>query len=179
MQITISTKRHRPRSRRTTQRTSRTSCTSNYPQTWAEISLRLQKERKIIIKKQAYPIILTPYENIYVVSVPDFSINTQGETIEDAIEMAIDAIGGVGMVRENEKIPFPKPSPIHAVVTDTPEDIVTLALVDFEAYRRKVDSRVVKKNCTIPSWLNADAERAGVNFSAILQKGLKEELGIS
>lgn len=51
--------------------------------------------------------------------------------------MAIDVIGGVGMVGENEKIPFPEPTPIHAVSTDTPEAIVTLALVDFEVYPRK------------------------------------------
>ena len=35
--------------------------------------------------KQAYPIILTPAERGYVVSVPDLDINTEGETIADAI----------------------------------------------------------------------------------------------
>jgi hypothetical protein len=39
--------------------------------------------------------------------------------------------------------------------------------------------RVVKKNCTIPSWLNFEAERAGVNFSAVLQAALKSELHIT
>ena len=46
-------------------------------------------------------------------------------------------------------------------------------------YRRQNDMRTVKKNCTIPSWLNFAAERAGVNFSAILQAALKKELHIT
>jgi hypothetical protein len=32
--------------------------------------------------------------------------------------------------------------------------------------------------CTIPSWLNFEAEKAGVNFSAILMAALKSELKI-
>jgi post-segregation antitoxin (ccd killing protein) len=39
--------------------------------------------------------------------------------------------------------------------------------------------RAVKKNCTIPSWLNFEAEKAGVNFSAVLQAALKETLNIN
>jgi toxin-antitoxin system, antitoxin component, hicB family len=34
------------------------------------------------------------------------------------------------------------------------------------------------KNCTIPSWLNFEAEKAGINFSAILQAALKAELNL-
>ena len=57
--------------------------------------------------------------------------------------------------------------------------IVSLVDVDFAEYRRQNDMRTVKKNCTIPSWLNFAAERAGVNFSAILQAALKKELHIT
>ena len=60
-----------------------------------------------------------------------------------------------------------------------PGAIVSLVDVDFAEYRRKNDLRAVKKNCTIPSWLNFEAERAGVNFSAVLQAALKSELHIT
>lgn len=43
--------------------------------------------------KTAYPIILTPAETGYVVTVPDLQINTEGADIADAIDMAADAIG--------------------------------------------------------------------------------------
>ena len=57
--------------------------------------------------KQAYPIILTPAERGYVVSVPDLDINTEGETIADAISMAEDAIGlwGITMQDMGKSIP--------------------------------------------------------------------------
>ena len=51
--------------------------------------------------------------------------------------------------------------------------------VDFDAYRKMLENRTVRKNCTIPSWLNEKAEQAGINFSAVLQKGLKEELNLA
>ena len=50
--------------------------------------------------------------------------------------------------------------------------------IDLAEYRRKNDLRAVKKNCTIPSWINFQAETAGLNFSAVLQAALKKELHI-
>lgn len=58
-------------------------------------------------------------------------------------------------------------------------DIVTWVDVDFAEYRKKVDNRAVKKNCTIPYWLNVKAEKAGINFSKVLQEALLEVLGTS
>lgn len=75
---------------------------------------------------------------------------------------------------------LPESSSIASIQAKAPSDaIVSLVDVDFAEYRRKNDIRVVKKNCTIPSWLNFEAERAGVNFSAILQAALKKELHIT
>jgi len=34
------------------------------------------------------------------------------------------------------------------------------------------------RDITLPSWLNERAEKAGVNFSKVLQEGLKNRLGI-
>ena len=59
------------------------------------------------------------------------------------------------------------------------EDIITLVDVDFADYRRKNDMRTVRRNVSLPSWLNAEAEKAGVNVSAILQAALKQELKIT
>ncbi len=129
--------------------------------------------------KNVYPIILTQGEKFVVVYVPDFDINTQGETMADAIEMARDAIGLVGIDMEDDGELLPEPTNLFDVKTEDEKSIVTLVDVDFSEYRRKNDLRTVKKNCTIPSWLNFEAERAGVNFSAVLQTALKKELRIS
>lgn len=75
---------------------------------------------------------------------------------------------------------LPEASSIASAQAEAPSGaIVSLVDVDFAEYRRKNDMRVVKKNCTIPSWLNFEAERAGVNFSAVLQAALKSELHIT
>lgn len=128
--------------------------------------------------KKAYPIILSQRETFILVYVPDFEINTQGETIAEAIEMARDAIGVVGIDMEDDGESLPEPTIISEVKTDVETDIVTLVDVDFSEYRRKNDLRAVKKNCTIPSWLSFEAEKAGINFSAILTAALKKELKI-
>ncbi|MCM1099880.1 MAG: type II toxin-antitoxin system HicB family antitoxin [Clostridium sp.] len=128
--------------------------------------------------KNSYPIILIPDKVGYVVYIPDFNINTEGDTLTEAIEMARDAIGVVGIDMEDEGEVLPEPTVFSEVKTDSATDIVTLVDVDFGEYRRKNDMKSVKKNCTIPSWLNFEAEKAGINFSAILTAALKSELKI-
>ncbi len=128
--------------------------------------------------KKAYPIIMTQGKEFIVVFIPDFNINTQGKDIPDAIEMARDAIGLIGIDMQDDGEELPKASELTEV--QAPSDgIVSLVDVDFDEYRRKNDLRVVKKNCTIPSWLNYEAERAGINFSAALQNALKKELHVA
>lgn len=128
--------------------------------------------------KNSYPIILMPDQVGYVVYVPDFDINTEGDTLTEAIEMARDAIGVVGIDMEDDGEVLPEPTAMSELKVNSAVEIVTLVDVDFGEYRRKNDMRAVKKNCTIPSWLNFEAEKAGVNFSAILTAALKSELKI-
>lgn len=130
--------------------------------------------------KNAYPVIMTQGKEFIVVFIPDFNINTQGKDVPDAIEMARDAIGLMGIDMQDNGESLPKSSGITSVQAEAPSGaIVSLVDVDFSEYRRKNDMRVVKKNCTIPSWLNFEAEKAGVNFSAVLQAALKNELHIT
>lgn len=128
--------------------------------------------------KQAYPIILTPDEGFIVVYVPDMDLNTQGETLPEAMEMARDAIGMCGCYLQDQKRPIPTPRNLQSVEASE-GDTVTLVDVDFDEYRRKHENRTVRKNVTIPSWLNEQAEQAGVNFSSVLQNALKQELHLS
>lgn len=130
--------------------------------------------------KKAYPIVLTQGKEYIVVFVPDFNINTQGESVPDAMEMARDAIGIMGIDMEDDGEALPEPSALADVQAKAKAgELVSLVDVDFTEYRRKNDMRAVKKNCTIPSWLNVEAEKAGVNFSAILQSALKKELRLT
>ncbi len=130
--------------------------------------------------KQAYPIIMTRGKEFIVVFIPDFDINTQGKDIPDAMEMARDAIGLMGIDMEDDGEALPSASSLTDVQKNAPSgSVVSLVDVDFAEYRRKNDLRTVKKNCTIPSWLNVEAEQAGINFSAVLQAALKKELAVA
>ena len=126
--------------------------------------------------KNSYPIILTPDDMGYVVYIPDFEINTEGDTLTEAIEMARDAIGLMGIEMEDNNEALPVPTPIGNVAKTTADDIVSLVDVDFAEYRRQNDTRTVRRNVTLPSWLDAAASKSGINVSAILQRALKQEL---
>ena len=128
--------------------------------------------------KNAYPIILIPDTNGYTVYIPDFDIYTQGADLTEAIIMSRDAIGLIGIDMEDDKKTLPTPSDVKNVKIKDGE-LATLVDVDFAEYRRKNEQRVVKKNCTIPSWLCYEAERANINFSQVLQIALKKELHIT
>lgn len=129
--------------------------------------------------KQAYPIVMSKGKTHIVVYIPDFDINTQGTDYADAMEMARDAIGLMGIDMEDEHEEIPAPSDMGSVKGESESDIVTLVDVDFTEYRRRNDMRTVRRNVTLPSWLNAAAEKSGVNVSAILQNALKQELHLA
>ena len=114
-----------------------------------------------MVKKGAYPIVLKRTDDGYYVNIPDFDSGTQGESIADAMEMARDAIGllGIDLEDNNKEIPKPYSSKIEA----EKDDIVTLVDIDFSEYRKKVDNRAIKKNCTIPYWMSVEADKAGIN----------------
>lgn len=127
--------------------------------------------------KQVYPIILTPEsDGGYSVFVPDLNIGTQGETVAECIDMARDAIGLWGICEQDKKRTIPDAAtflPAHEA-----DEIVTLVDVDFDAYRRAHDMRAVRRNVTLPSYLNELGESAGLNFSQVLQDGLRQRLGV-
>lgn len=126
--------------------------------------------------KKAYPVIFTPAaEGGYTAYIPDFDINSQGDTLAEAIENARDAMGIVGIDMEDEKKALPVPS---KSVEHKAGEIVSFVDVDFTEYRRQNDLRTVRRNVSLPSWLNAEAEKAGLNVSSVLQNALKKELDI-
>ncbi len=141
--------------------------------------------------KQVYPTFIVNTndgsEHSFLVCVPDMEIFTEGNTFADAIEMARDAIGlaGISMEDNNEELPVPSDQKVavEKVQQDT-EDIdfskgvLTYVDVDFSEYRKKVDTKTVRRNVALPSWLNYEAEHAGINVSRVLQEALMNVLNV-
>lgn len=139
--------------------------------------------------KQVYPTFIVDTkdgsEHPFLVCVPDMDIFTEGDSFADAIEMARDAIGTTGISMEDHKEEIPTPSTQEAALDKVKQDmdivdfskgILTYVDVDFTEYRKKIDTKTVRRNVALPSWLNYEAERAGVNVSRILQEALMSTL---
>ena len=129
--------------------------------------------------KAAYPIVMSKGAAHIVVYIPDFNINTQGEDYADAMKMARDAIGLMGIDMEDDKESIPAPSSLESVHGEAESDVITLVDVDFTEYRRKNDMKTVRRNVSLPSWLDSAAKEAEINVSAVLAKALKQELKIA
>jgi predicted RNase H-like HicB family nuclease len=101
-----------------------------------------------------------------------------GYTTQEAVASARSclALHICGMERDGE--PLPRPSDVRDVHCGA-NDVLMLIEAFMPPIRERTNNRVVKKTLTIPAWLNAKAEHAGVNFSAILRNGLEKHLNIS
>ena len=134
--------------------------------------------------KSVYPVFIQPHDSKYLVYIPDIDHYTEGSSFYEAICMARDLLAAVSLERQ-----LPNPSNVEAArrITEEKADdsdfkfstgTIVPVDIDTEDYRKKHDTRAVKKNCTIPSWLNDEAEAAGINFSRVLQDALIERLNL-
>lgn len=125
--------------------------------------------------KYVYPAIFTPLPSgEYDVRIPDLpGCITCGKDLVNAIEMAEDAMAMWLCDAEDNQESIPAPS---EKLTATHPQFINLVVADTKKYRRENDNRAVKKTLSIPSWLNAKAEKAGVNFSQLLQTALINHL---
>lgn len=138
--------------------------------------------------KNVYPVIFTPLndeKDTVLVEVPDMSILTEGYGMPDAIGMARDAIGLKGINIEDEGRDIPLPSELSAIdasvgsFAEGGKGYVSLVDIDFTEYRRRTDNKTVRRNVTIPNWLNQEAEKAHLNVSRVLQEALMAKLNVS
>lgn len=131
------------------------------------------------MKKLFYPAIFIPEEDGgFSVLFPDLpGCNTCGDTIDQSYEMAFEALGLVLSYMEDQKEPIPQASNPQAIKLEEGQFLVVIEF-DMAAYKRRTESRAVKKTLTIPSWLNDAALEKNVNFSQVLQDALMEKLHI-
>ena len=125
--------------------------------------------------KLIYPAVFSPFSDGsggYVVQFPDLpGCVTEGKNLEEAMEMGIDAASGwiLGELEDGNVIP--KPTEYKNVeVSDSA--LLNLIMLDMNDYAEKYGEKAVRKNLTIPAWLNTFAEKNNLNFSKILQEAL-------
>lgn len=126
--------------------------------------------------KYVYPALFHPNEDdgSFTVTFPDLpGCITEGHDLADAIYMAQDALEMWLWYAEDHKEEIPAPSmSLDAAALE----FVNLIGANTTEYRKKNDSRAVKKTLSIPAWMNAAALEKNLNFSQVLQDALKERL---
>lgn len=139
-----------------------------------------------------YPACFLREETGWSVIFPDLNgTATCGETLEEAMAMAVDCLAGYLYSLRRDGSPLPAPSPLEtvdpAVILSDLSDgeplpvtqaFVNLVSVDVAEYAKAHFEKSVKKTLTIPAWLNQAAEQAHINFSQLLQEALKQRLGV-
>lgn len=128
--------------------------------------------------KYAYPAIFTPEEDGgYSVRFPDLEgCFTCGDDMADALFMAEDALALVLYGYENDARTIPTPSKAEDLNL-APGEFVNAVACDTLEYRKRFNSKAVKKTLTIPEWLNEAASSMNINFSQVLQDALIQKVG--
>ena len=125
--------------------------------------------------KLIYPAVFYPFSDGsggYVVEFPDLpGCVTEGKNLEDAFENATDAASGWVLDELEEENVVPKSSDYDSVERREGGQ-VSMVLLDMDAYAERYGEKAVRKNVTIPAWLNSYAEKQKINFSQVLQEAL-------
>ena len=128
------------------------------------------------MKKLYYPAVFYPNsDDGFTVDVPDLpGCVTEGDNLEESIEMAQDAASGWILIELEKGNTFPSPSSL--VEIEEPEgSFKSLIVIDMDSYCEKYGSKVVRKNITIPAWLNTYGEKNNINFSQVLTDALMKQ----
>ena len=130
------------------------------------------------MNKLFYPAIFhVADEGGFWITFPDLpECMTQGDNMQDAYEMAVDALDLALTSREQEKREIPSVSDISQIPLEKGEYCVIIEF-DMLAYKKRTNSKAVKKTLSIPEWLNEEAVALGINFSQVLQEALMQKVG--
>ena len=128
--------------------------------------------------KYVYPAIFYYADDVISVEFPDLpGCLTYGDTEEEALLMAREVLGlwMESVERDNEDVPK-----ASSVLDIKLEDNQRAILIDvwMPLVRKAIMNKAIKKTLTIPQWLDIKAREEDINFSQVLQEGLKRELNI-
>lgn len=122
-----------------------------------------------------YPAKFSKEGNAYNVTFLDFdNLFTFGIGFEDAYYMAQDALYNI--LPDLKELPIPTYDYMNIKVKK--DEFITMVELNTFEHEQKLSNKTVKTTVTMPEWLKKLAESKGINFSKVLQKGLKSELNL-
>ena len=124
--------------------------------------------------KLVYPAIFTPFDegNGFTVEVPDLpGCVTEGNNLVEAIEMGTDAASGwiLGEIEDGNSFPA------ASMALEAPAgSFVNLLVLDMDSYAEQYGSKAVRRNITVPAWLDTYAQKNHLSLSKVVQESLLE-----
>ena len=87
--------------------------------------------------------------------------------------MGVDAASGwiLGELEEGNNIPAPTLRK-EDIKLEEADSFISMLVLDIDAYAEKYGEKTVRKNISIPAWLNTYGEKNNINFSRVLQEAL-------
>ena len=122
--------------------------------------------------KLVYPAIFTPFDegNGFTVEVPDLpGCVTEGDDLIDAIEMGTDAASGwiLGEIEDGNSFPA------ASLALEAPAgSFVNLLVLDMDSYAEQYGGKAVRRNITVPAWLDTYAQKNHLSLSKVVQDSL-------
>ncbi len=135
--------------------------------------------------KTVYPVIFTQTndkKDTYLIDIPDIGGLSEGNGLADAIHMARDLIGCKLYELKDEQ--YPKASAMDSMdiskgeFFDSGKSFISMVDIDMDQYRKEMDNQPIRRNVSLPSWLNKKANEAHINVSRVLQDALIEKLNV-
>jgi len=116
--------------------------------------------------------------SIYFPDLP--GCTSGGIDLEDSQRNAAEALNLhiYGMEKDGDLVPMPSKFPIIDPDTE-PGYLVSPVTIFPDIFKVHKDTRAVRTNTTIPSWLKDMAEARGINYSQVLETALLEMMDVS
>ena len=125
-----------------------------------------------------YPAVVTFYEDGGTETYfPDLDVYTCNDDDSNLVGYAKELLTLTMYGLEEDGEPIPKPTPLNKLKVGENEKSI-LVDVFMPPFRLKSKNKSVKKTLSIPAWMNEMAMEHDINFSQVLQEGLKRELNI-
>ena len=127
-----------------------------------------------------YPVIFIKTKKEVLVEVPDFDVQTFGKDMKEALYMARDIIGLMGSEYILKKKKIPIPSDIEKVnakiFKKEGKSIKMFVDVDIENYALRENNKTVRRNISIPKWLDVKIRDMKINVSKLLTEVLEQKV---
>lgn len=125
-----------------------------------------------------YPAIFYPCKEKegYTVEIPDLpGCVSEGDSLADAIVMGTDAASGWVLDELEDGKPVPEASTLADLKVEE-GGIINLLVLDMDSYAEKYGEKAVRKNITIPAFMNTFLEENGFSLSKIAQDAIGQKM---